>query len=195
MSTFTGYEPKLVPMSGTMEIPAGSASSTVTGQIVPIDTVDTLGADLSMLLDNNMISLEEFIDEPIVSSGSVPRGIATQLAPAIDVRQISDSSVPKGLALNLGPSVITPLSGFVSVPSQPKDLARENASLRQELDAANFQISDTKITAENYAQQALLESRLKAEQALAYQKGTFDRAHEEYSQLARDICSSETVYC
>ena len=153
MSTFTGYEPNLVPMSGTMEIPTGSANSTVTGQIVPIDAVDTLGADLSMLLDNSMISLEEFIDEPIVSSRSVPRGIATQLAPAIDVRPISDSSVPRGSASN--PSVITPLSGFVSVPSRPKDLARENASLRQELDAANFQISDTRMIAENYAQQAL----------------------------------------
>ena len=101
MSTFTGYEPNLVPMSGTMEIPTGSASSAVAGQIVPIDPGDTVGADLSMLMDNSMISLEEFIDEPIVSSGSVPRGIATQLAPAIDVRPISDSSVPRGFALHI----------------------------------------------------------------------------------------------
>ena len=105
--------------SGTFTMPTGSASSSAAGQIVPIDPADTLGADLSNMLDHSMISLEEFIDEPIVSSGSVPKGNATQ-----DVLPISDSCGPKGYASNLGPTIIKSLQGFVKVPSQPKDLAK-----------------------------------------------------------------------
>ena len=184
MQTFTGYEPKNVPItmgpSGTFTIPTGSASSSAAGQIVPADTLDT---DLGNLMDHSTISLEDFIDESIVPSGSVEKANATQ-----DILPIS--SGPKGYASNLDAMI---------VPSQPKNqqkqnnLAQENANLRQELGAVNFQLNETKIVAGSYAQQVLQDSRLKAEQALAYQKGTFEKAHVEYSIAARDICQSEVA--
>ena len=69
----------------------------------------------------------------------------------------------------------------------------EIGRLRKALEAKDIELHETKVHAESYASQALQDSRSKAEQALAFQKGTFDQAHAEYSLVARDICNSEVA--
>jgi hypothetical protein len=73
------------------------------------------------------------------------------------------------------------------------NLELENANLRKALEAKDLELYETKVHAENYAHQALQDSRSKAEQALAFQKVIFESAHEEYSTVVRDICETEVA--
>ena len=76
---------------------------------------------------------------------------------------------------------------------QRANLESEISTLRKALEAKDLELRETKIHAETYAHQALQDSRSKAEQALAFQKGVFETAHEEYSTFVRDICDSEVA--
>ena len=191
MQTFTGYEPKGVPItmgpSGTTQTPGSASSSGVPGQIVP---ADTLADDLGNLVDASMISsLEDFLDEPIVPisvSRSGPKGLATQ-----DVG-LTSGAIVSGTKV-LAPKGTTSSNDAIVAANQQTDLELENANLRKALEAINLELHETKIHAESYAHKALQDSRSKAEQALAFQKGTFEKAHEEYSITVRDICESEVA--
>ena len=122
MPTFTGYEPNRSIGKGpgnaapTTQTTGSASSSSAAQQLV---AADTLGADLSNLIDDSMISLEDFLDEPrvpltdnfIVESG--PKGLASSrknrsgtavdapkndghhVASSLKQARISDSSKPK----------------------------------------------------------------------------------------------------
>ena len=91
MTTFTGYELNNVPISlgpaGTLSTQAGSASDPAAGQtIVQAGAPGTLASDLGSMIDQNMISVEDFIEAPMVSvnSSGKPRAeVNTQIVPSI----------------------------------------------------------------------------------------------------------------
>ena len=91
MTTFTGYEPNNVPISlgpaGTLSTQAGSASDPAAGQtIVQAEAPDTLASDLGSMIDQSMISVEDFLEAPMVSvnSSGKPRAeVDTQIVPSI----------------------------------------------------------------------------------------------------------------
>lgn len=122
--------------SGTLRMQAGSASTPAAGQIVPADTLDT---DLGNLMDHSMISVEDFIEDSIVPSGSGAQASANILPISGGAKAFAEEQEAQ------------------VVPSQPMEqqqqnhMAEENAHLRQELDAVRFQLSETKIVAQNYA--------------------------------------------
>ena len=175
--------PKSVPISmgpsGTTLAQGSASSSGAPGQIVP---ADTLASDLDHLTDVSMISLEDFIDEQLVPISSVLDVSGTKvIAPADrirdDLQSISQSSssgtkvlAPKGSSSSSNDAIVA--------ADMDTDLAQENARLRKALEAKDIELYETKIHAENYAHKALQDSRSKAEQALAFQKGTFETAHE-----------------
>ena len=115
-----------------------------------------------------MISVEEFIEDSVVpfqGGGKPTANIVIQVVPSQaggnPLREKSSSSAGGNL------------------------MAGENVHLRQELGAVRFQLGETKITAENYAQHVLAKSHLKAEEALSYQKDAFEkRAKQNPSQRA-----------
>ena len=84
------------------------------------------------------------------------------------------------------------LASFAATARQHK-LELEIASLRQQLSSMSMELHDTRLHAEQYAQQAVSANRAKAEQALDYQKDLYDRAHDEYSTVVKDICKSEVA--
>ena len=187
MSSFIGYEPKNVPISlepaatqrsspssiraggnpiaahqgnsaeATLPIQAGSASDPAQATLVQADPPDTLASDLGSMMETSMISVEDFLAEPIV--------------PVQSTGQPSASTV-------------------TNVPSSAwgNPMPNEVQHLKQEVDSLRSQLHETKITAENYAEQVKTRSHLKAEEALHYQKDTFEKRAEEYSFTARDIC-------
>ena len=73
------------------------------------------------------------------------------------------------------------------------DLAEQNAQLRASLQEKDVEIFNTRIHAETFASDALRDSRHKAEQALAYQKGTFEVAHEEYATTLKDMAEAHVA--
>lgn len=189
MLNFTGYEPKArVRASGS--------------QLVPADTLDQ---DLSMLS-----SLDEFIGEDISSSG--PKGLATPLDDLTDAqddtyKRLRDSKakakqravVPMSLGAPKGDaSKASSSSGPAKnlddteeiLYDTVSDLAEENARLHELIEQRDAEILRTRIHAENYATQAVRDTRGRAEQALAYQKGIFEHAHEEYATTVKDMASS-----
>ena len=100
MQTFTGYEPKGVPItmgpSGTTQTPGSASSSGVPGQIVP---ADTLADDLGNLMDASMISsLEDFLDEPIVPISVSGSGTKVLASSSDTLPSGAIMSGPKGLA-------------------------------------------------------------------------------------------------
>lgn len=103
-------------------------------------------------------------------------------------------SGPKGIAQALSPlgSTVASTDAVVTADHVVK-LESEITRLRKALEAKDIELSETKVHAENYASKALRDSRSKAEQALAFQKGSFEEAHAEYSMTLRDICESEVA--
>ena len=73
------------------------------------------------------------------------------------------------------------------------DLAAENARLQKIIDEKDVEIYNVKIHAENYASDALRDSRSRAEKALAYQKDTFEQAHEEYASTLKDMAEAHVA--
>ena len=65
MASFTGYEPKNVPIplgpAGTLPIQAGSASDPAQATLVQAEPPDTLASDLGSMMDNSMIPVEDFL--------------------------------------------------------------------------------------------------------------------------------------
>ena len=183
MTTFTGYEPKNVPISlgpaGTFpNQAAGSASDPAAGQIVQAEQPDTLASDLGSLIDHSMISVEDFLEEPIVpiaGSGKPRASTNTQIVPTI----ARGNPEPENTSSS-------------SAGGNP--IAEQNEQLRQELHALRYQLNETRVIAENYAQHVQTKSHLKAEEALSYQKDAFEKKAEEYSFTARDICQSEVAH-
>ena len=287
MPTFTGYEPNNSVGKGPGNVPItmGASGTAQTQQLVPAETLD---ADLSNLMNESMLSLEDFLDEPLVPLSedfiveSGPKGLANSrknrsgkavdapkdvghhgassslkqarfsadckpkdfqhhgkpakqarfseqlvsfepddlqsgtkvLAPISDsgkpkddghhgnpplddfqsTSQSSCSSGSKGLAQPLSPydSTVASTDAIVTA-DRMVNLESEIARLRRALDAKDIELLETKVHAENYASKALRDSRNKAEKALAFQKGSFEEAHAEYSMTLRDICESEVA--
>ena len=108
--------------------------------------------------------------------------------------QSSCSSGLKGFAKALAPhdSTVASTDSIVTA-DHVVNLEAEIAQLRKALSAKDVELSETKVHAESYASKALRDSRSKAEQALAFQKSSFETAHAEYSLAARDICDSEVA--
>ena len=177
MPTFTGYEPKSVPISlgpaGTTQTQGSASSSSVPGQIVP---ADTLATDLGELVDASMISsLEDFLEETLV-----PISSGTNMGPT---KVVATQGVGNTGALSLGPTKVvagksssSSSNDAIVAADQQTDLVAENAKLRKALAEKDLELHETRIHAESYANNALQETRYKAEQALAYQKGTFEQA-------------------
>jgi hypothetical protein len=73
-------------------------------------------------------------------------------------------------------------------------LEMERDSMQQQIFALTQELHETRIQAMDYAKRAVQDSRHKAEQALNYQHATYERAHEEYATIAKDICQSEVAH-
>ena len=186
MLNFTGYEPKGSSVRRTpMSVPTPGS------QVVQ---ADTLAQDLSMVS-----SLEEFLQEDGAVSG--PQGLAyastgvTQDDVVVNAADVvpnasSSSSGPKGLAKP--PSTLSAEDEALWYDTV-SDLAAENARLHELLNEKDVEIVNTKIHAENYASEALRDSRSRAENALAYQKGTFEQAHEEYASTLKDMAEAHVA--
>ena len=129
---------------------------------------------------------------------SMPKGIAPISDTATDdfqsTSQSSCLSMPKGIAQALSPdsSIAASTEAIVSA-DRMANLEAEIALLRRALEAKDVELYETKVHAQDYASKALRDSRGKAEQALAFQKCSFEEAHAEYSLHLRDICDREVA--
>ena len=193
--------------SGMTQTHGDASSSSVAGQIVPADPADTLAQDLSMVS-----SLEDFLEESIVpisttlvlgsesgtkvlaSSSDTPQSDSTKKGTVAKTVSKSTSKSSSSGTKVLAPKGSSSSSIDAIVAADVvTDLAEENARLRKALEAKDIELFETKIHAENYASQALQDSRSRAEQALAYQKGTFEQAHEEYSLTLKDMHEAQVA--
>ena len=179
MSSFTGYEPKNVPISlkpaatqrgspssivaggnpiaahqgnpaeATLPIQAGSASNPAQATHVQADPPDTLASDLGSMMETCMISVEDFLAEPIVPVQSTGQPSAS-----------TATNVPSNAWGNL-------------MPNEVQQLKQEVGSLRSELHEA-------KIIAEIDASQG------SAKDLGGYYKGDIEL-------LTAAMCPSETL--
>ena len=116
---------------GTLTTNAGSASSPAAGQIVPADPLDM---ELDNLMDNSMISVEDFIQDAIVQTGgSLPISSGAKAHATQDTHVVPSSEAKADANEH---TQIVPSSGAKAIAeksssSKASPMAEENAQLRK----------------------------------------------------------------
>ena len=150
--------------------------------LVQADFQDTLAEDLGSMMETSMISVEDFLAEPIVQ-----------------VQQQQSPSHHQSRGQPTAASIVTNVPSSTQGGGQPTAAtvtseANEVKMLGQKVDTIKSRLLQTEIIAENYAEHIKTRSHLKAKEALSYQKNAFEKKSEEFSFSARDICRSEVAH-